>query len=123
MVLLTFVHSACIDDDNSPRSSLISNDVIGPVTTLAELAQIYRCQNGIWPASLYDVDDLAEALESTWQPFDTSSVEIPTSDQFLSLRFESVSDSLLLIHFDLAPRRVKAFTGGESDGFDITATV
>ena len=94
--------SACEDRDAWWERQFALDDAIGPVWDVAIASQWYELENGRWPTSIDQVADLDEALgQVVRQP--PEPVPIPDASAFNSVRFEPVGDSLLRVHFDLAP--------------------
>ena len=97
--------SACENRDSWWERQFALDDAIDPVWDVAIAAQWYESENGRWPTSIEQVADLDEALGRVIrQP--PEPVPVPDASAFNAVRFEVVSNSLLRVHFDLAPFEV-----------------
>ena len=94
--------SACDDRDNALERQFALADAIGPLWDVAVAAQWYETQNGRWPTSIDQVADLDEVLGQVTS-YPPEPVPVPDASAFNAIRFETVSDTLLRVHFDLVP--------------------
>lgn len=108
-LLLLCLLQACVSQESPERSDewwIAQHVVLDPALTVANASQWYELEHGVWPEQLADVADLAEelghALREPPEP-----ILIPDAGHFRKLRFEIVSDSIMRLHFDLAPFEVE----------------
>lgn len=104
-LLLATALPACQNGDAELEHWFALQDAIGPIWHLATATQWYESENGRWPTSIDQVADLDEVLgQVIRQP--PEPVPIPGASAFNAIRFEATSDSVLRLHFDLAPFNV-----------------